>query len=144
MLRDFFESLKIELAGISPDIQVGIPYAEREGVEQPGEVTIYITFINIEKIEKKAHAGGVASIATIRVLFTAFIRDKQLHEEEEQFKALEALDNIITYLDNNKRSYNLIATTENGTNNIWSAFRIPLRPFLVYECPVNLTPNLSA
>jgi hypothetical protein len=144
MLRDFFESLKIELAGIFPNIQVGIPYTAKEVMGQTKGITIYITFVNIEKIEKKANAGGINSIATIRVLFTAFIKDEELQDEVVQMDALGALDNIITYLDNNKRSYNLIATTENGTSNIWSAFRIPLRPCLVYECAVNLTPNLSA
>lgn len=145
MLRDFFESLKIELAGICPDIKVGIPYAERELRSPPEEDTVFITFINIEKIEKKANAGGITSMANIRVLFTTYIKDGEREDEEEkQLKELETLDKIITYLDNNKRSYNLIATTENGTSNIWSAFRIPLQPFLVYECPVDLTPNLTA
>jgi hypothetical protein len=143
MLRDFFESLKDELMGIFPHVMVGIPHTSKEDPSNPAnDVTdsddnliIYITFINIEKIEQ---IGLQSSIATIRVLFTAFLKDKDLQDEEKQLMALDAIDEIILYLNENKKKYNLVATPENVTNNIWSSFRIPLRPFLLYECPVNL------
>ena len=143
MFRDFFDSLKVELMGVFPHVQVGIPHSSKENTSNPENdvselddgLTIYITFINIEKIEK---IDLQSSIATIKVLFTAFLKDKDLHDEEKQLAALDAIDEIILYLNENKKKYNLVATPENMTNNIWSSFRIPLRPFLLYECPVNL------
>lgn len=131
MFKDFFESLKVELTGVAPDVKVGIPYSTKNGAPSK-EVTIYITFINIERIDR------LTSTANIRVLFTAYIREDELDEEAVQLDALDAIDDIISYLSENKSSYTLIPTPENMTNNIWSAFRIPLRPFLIYECPVSL------
>ena len=143
MFRDFFESLKVELRGVFPHVMVGIPHSPKEvsdnSVNDTSELdnglTIYLTFVNIEKIEK---INLQTSIATIKVLITAFLKDKDLHDEEKQLEALEAIDEIIFFLHENERKYNLVATPESTTNNIWSSFRIPLRPFLLYECPVTL------
>jgi len=134
MFRNFFESLKIELTGMGQEVKVGIPHKPNGDDGNQGEdITIYLTFVNIERIERQAGR------AVIRILITAFIKESKLVTEEAQLDAFQAIDEIIGYLEENRRSYTLVPTPENMTNNIWSAFRIPLRPFLVYECPVSLS-----
>ena len=136
MLREFFETLQDELSGIGPTVKVAIPPKENsspdgEGESSKEEITIYLTCVNMEKIDR------VNNYVKIRVLITAYYKE-ELEGETMYLDALEALDDIINYLDENKRNYNLIATPESMTNNIWSTFRTQLRPFLMYECPVSL------
>ncbi len=130
MFRDFFEELQTELMGIGLTVEIGVPNDPKEEKE---ELIIYLSFVNIENIDRQTN------YARIRVLITAFIGKDKLGDHETNLDALEALDDIINYLDDNKRSYNLVATPESTTNNIWSAFKITLRPFLMYECPVGLS-----
>jgi hypothetical protein len=132
MFRDFFDNLKIELAGVVPEVRIGVP---REDADLE-ETTIYITFVNIESIDRQRR------VANIKVLITAFIpktEGDQETNEANEIAAIDAIDEVFMYLEENKRSYTLVATTENLLNNIWSALRVSLRPFLVYECPVKLS-----
>lgn len=131
MFRAFFEELQTELMGIGLTVEVGAPNDPKE--EPEDDIIIYLSFVNIESIDRQNN------YARIRVLVTAFVKKEDLGESETNLDAIEALDDIINYLDDNKRSYNLIATPESMTNNIWSAFKITLRPFLMYECPVSLS-----
>lgn len=133
MFRDFFDALKIELMGVIPEVRIGAPREDKEG--KLNELTVYLSFVNIENVDRQR------GVAVIRVLITAFEPNKDNADEKEKYElaAIEAIDEIFSYLEENKKSYHLVATPENLTNNIWSAFRIPLRPFLVYECPVRLS-----
>ena len=134
MFRDFFEDLKVELAGVIPEVRIGVPKEDKDSKLE--DTTVYITFVNIENIDRQRE------IAVIRVLITVFspkAEGDQDQEEENELAAIEAIDEIFMYLENNRRNYNLVATPENLINNIWSALKIPLRPFLVYECPVKLS-----
>ena len=132
MFRDFFENLKVELAGVVPEVRIGVP---KENAELE-DITIYITFVNIENIDRQRE------VAKIKVLITAFIpkaEGDQEANEANEIAAIDAIDEVFMYLEENRRSYTLVATAENLLNNIWSALRVPLRPFLVYECPVKLS-----
>lgn len=135
MFRTFFEDLKVELSGIIPEVRIGIPKEDKDDTRELDDTTVYLSFINIENIDRQR------DIAIIRVLITVFVPKVEDLEEEEtnELAAVEAIDEIFRYLENDRRSYNLIATSENLMNNIWSALRIPLRPFLIYECPINLS-----
>ena len=137
MFRAFFEELQTELSGIGPTVKVANPPTPENGKRDEVEVAIYLTFVNIESIDR------INNYAKIRVLITAYYKDKPADDNEDEveslnLEALETLDDIINYLNENKRNYNLIATPESTTNNIWSTFRTQLRPFLMYECPVSL------
>jgi len=142
MFRAFFDTLKTELTGVADNVRIGIPHTDKSKSDDTGldieantsGVTLYITFVNIENLARGTGAGR----ATIRVLFTAFVGEEDLQDEDMHLEALDILDEVVDYLDDNRRSYNLIATPEQMTNNMWSSFRIPLRPFLVYECPIQL------
>ena len=134
MFREFFDALKIELKGIVPEVRIGVPRDDKESKME--DITVYITFVNIDKIDRQR------KIAVIRVLITAFgpkAEGDEDKKEEYEIEAIDAIDEVFMYLEENRKNYNLIATPENLTNNIWSAFRIPLRPFLVYECPVSIS-----
>jgi len=133
MFKDFFEDLKVELSGIIPEVRIGVPKEDKEN--KLDAVTVYLTFINIENIDRQR------DMAVIRVLISVFgpnSNGDMDEEEENELTAIEAIDEIFSYLENNRRNYILMPTTENLINNIWSTLKIPLRPFLVYECPVNL------
>ncbi len=133
MIKDFLEALKVELTGVIPDVRIGFPREDKESKLE--DVTIYISPVNIDNTDRQR------DVAIIRVVLSAFgpkIEGDEDKKEEYELEAIAAIDEVFLYLDENRKTYNLIATPENLS--IWSSFRIPLRPFLVYECSVNL-PN---
>ncbi len=137
MLNDLFEELEAELQGIDSDeasIRVGTPHDLRVGIDDANgsKITVYLTFLNLESVDHYKNQ------ARVRIMITTYYSDDN-QEDEIPNEAIKILDEILELLADNKSKYSLVATPEHSANNIWSALRVGLRPFLVYECPVQLT-----
>lgn len=135
MVSNLFEQLVGELTGLDVgEVKIGTPHEPTGlGGILDGGLTVYLTYLSLESIDR------VRRIAKVRIMITTYFPESDAGDEEVQKEALEGLDDIIRYLADNQRQFTLIATPDHSANNIWSSLRIPLRPFLVYECPITLT-----
>ena len=141
MVSELFTELEDELMGLDNvgSVRVGVP-VEARNAEIGGDddkLIVYLTFLNLESVDRVQKRKQ----ARVRIMITAYYRDEDQDDANDDSKAklaLEAIDDILQRLADNARQFVLVATPEHTANSIWSSLRVGLRPFLVYECPVSI------